>query len=92
MKKLRTPTSIVDKKFRDVRDENFIKLLKEEEKELCDILESVRFLIKKYSERGKGENLGEEKSVCPICKGKGENQVSNVDYDMCTRCNGTGKV
>lgn len=29
-------------------------------------------------------------TTCPICKGKGEVRVTDVDYDPCRRCDGSG--
>lgn len=30
--------------------------------------------------------------VCPSCKGTGEVQQTDIDYDDCRRCNGSGQI
>ena len=37
------------------------------------------------------EALTMEFKKCKICKGKGENQVNDIDFDTCMKCKGTGK-
>lgn len=32
------------------------------------------------------------KSVCPSCKGSGEVQQTDIDWDECRKCNGTGQI
>lgn len=32
------------------------------------------------------------KIICPICNGYGETQQTDIDYDDCRKCNGTGKI
>ena len=38
------------------------------------------------------EKEKEDKDICPICKGSGEVQQTDIDWDDCRRCNGTGYV
>lgn len=33
-----------------------------------------------------------EVAICPICRGKGEVQQTDIDWDDCRRCNGTGQT
>lgn len=32
------------------------------------------------------------KSVCPSCEGTGKVQQTDIDWDECRRCNGTGQT
>ena len=34
----------------------------------------------------------QKKSVCSICKGEGETQQTDIDWDTCWKCGGTGQI